>query len=180
MKIESILWLLPVVFMIHDFEEIVMMKPWLMKNGRTLRRRFPRLTDYLLPGLENMTTSGFALAVAEEFLLLSVLTFIAVEFAVYNLWTGLLLAFFAHLLVHMVQFLLYRRYVPVIVTSLPAILYCLVAALALDGRRLIDWDAAIWWGIGCSVLVVGNLFFALNLGRRFDSWAARWQSETRV
>ena len=33
MKIETILYLLPLVFMLHDFEEIVMMKSWLARNA---------------------------------------------------------------------------------------------------------------------------------------------------
>jgi hypothetical protein len=32
MKIETLMWLLPIIFMFHDFEEIIMMKIWLKKN----------------------------------------------------------------------------------------------------------------------------------------------------
>jgi len=31
-KYNTIIWLLPIVFMIHDFEEIIFFKPWIIKN----------------------------------------------------------------------------------------------------------------------------------------------------
>lgn len=178
MKTESILWLLPVVFMIHDFEEIVMMKPWAARNVGGLQRRFPRLASRLVPAIGRLSTGGFAVAVAEEFLLLSALTLLAVEYNLFALWTGLLLAFFVHLLVHVGQFLVFRRYVPVIFTSLPAAVYCVVAARELTAKGLVDWGTAVLWGIGCLALVGLNLFLALQLGARFDSWASRWQASS--
>jgi hypothetical protein len=33
------MWLLPIVFMIHEFEQIIMMKPWAAKNANEIQRR---------------------------------------------------------------------------------------------------------------------------------------------
>ena len=32
---------LPLVFMVHEYEEIIMFEPWLRSNREELRRRFP-------------------------------------------------------------------------------------------------------------------------------------------
>ncbi|MBI2332821.1 MAG: HXXEE domain-containing protein [Chloroflexi bacterium] len=73
MTLDTLLWLLPAVFMFHDFEEIIMVRPWLQKNTPLLRERFPKLAERVLPQLESLSTSAFALAVAEEFILLTAL-----------------------------------------------------------------------------------------------------------
>jgi hypothetical protein len=39
MDIKLLIALLPFVFMLHDFEEIIMFKPWLEKNRSEVGRR---------------------------------------------------------------------------------------------------------------------------------------------
>jgi hypothetical protein len=48
--------------------------------------RFPSLATRVLPHLERLSTSSLALAVAEEFLLLSAVTYFAVEYRLYAGW----------------------------------------------------------------------------------------------
>jgi len=139
MKIETLMWLLPIAFMIHDFEEIIMMKPWAAKNSVEIQRRFPSLASRVLPHLERLSTSSFALAVAEEFILLSTVTYFAVEYELYAVWAGVLLAFFIHLLVHIMQFFLYWKYIPVIITSVIISLYCVFALYFLNLYNYVSW-----------------------------------------
>jgi hypothetical protein len=40
-KLETLMWLLPIVFMFHDFEEIIMFKPWMNANYAALEKRLP-------------------------------------------------------------------------------------------------------------------------------------------
>jgi len=164
------MWLLPIVFMIHDFEEIIMMKPWAAKNSAEIQRRFPALASRVLPQLNRLSTSSFALAVAEEFVLLSALTYFAVEYELYAVWAGVLLAFFIHLLVHIIQFLLYRNYIPVILTTLITSLYCVFALYYMNLYNYLDWpDVAQWTWISGAVLII-NLVFVHSLARRFEKW----------
>ena len=66
--------LLPIVFMLHDFEEIIMFRPWLSRNRDELKTRFPRFEAFLTKrGFFDYSTSAFALAVCHEFVLLSAL-----------------------------------------------------------------------------------------------------------
>jgi hypothetical protein len=168
-KIETIMYLLPLVFMLHDFEEIVMMKSWMANNAAELQRRFPRLSKKLLGHFSSLSTSAFALAVAEEFVLISAFCVAAVEFQWFAWWAGLLLAFFFHLLVHMGQFLVYRKYVPTVVTSLPAGLYCILALQAVLARTGLSWNQILLpFGVMTGIMLV-NLWAVHRLAAWFET-----------
>ena len=122
--IKVLVWFFPMLFMFHDFEEIIFMKPWMSKNGRYLPLRFPKLSKRFLPHFDRITTSSFALGVAEEFILVSIITIISYMTNWYNLWIGLFIAFVFHLVIHCFQALLLRKYVPAILTSLICLPFC--------------------------------------------------------
>lgn len=170
MEIETLMWLLPIIFMIHDFEEIIMIKPWAAKNSPEIQRRFPALASRMLPHLERLSTSSLALAVAEEFVLISTVTYFAVEYELYSVWAGVLLAFFIHLLVHIIQFLLYGKYVPVIVTSLITSLYCTFALYFLNLNNYLVWPDVAKWTMVFAVILIVNLVFVHLLAARFEKW----------
>ena len=102
--------LLPVVFMLHDFEEIIMFRPWLRRNRDELKARFPRFEAFLTRrGLFDYSTSAFAVAVCHEFTLLSVASYGALYTGVYGWWFAAFMAFFLHLFVHVGQWVIYRK-----------------------------------------------------------------------
>lgn len=170
MSTESLMWLLPVVFMLHDFEEIVLLRPWLSRHREALLERFPGLARRLLPAGLRLSTNAFALIVAEEFALLAFVTLLAVELALYDLWVGVLIAFALHLLVHLGQALALREYVPVVATSAAALPYCVWALVAMDARVPLDWGAAIAWAGVATVVLVANLVLGHRLASRFQDW----------
>ncbi|HNX96997.1 MAG TPA: HXXEE domain-containing protein [Candidatus Aminicenantes bacterium] len=168
MKIETLCWLLPVVFMLHDFEEIIMLRPWFAQNEVLLRLRFPRVAARLLPHFKRLSTSSFALAVAEEFLVMSVITVLVVELELYALWSAVVLAFLIHLLFHMSQYLMYRRYVPVISLSVPAALFCVWAVFRLNQVHPLVWSDVLLLTPLMLIVLAGNLFVAHHLALRFE------------
>ncbi|CAG1016636.1 hypothetical protein ANAEL_05732 [Anaerolineales bacterium] len=172
-KIETLMWLLPIVFMFHDFEEIIMFKPWLTSNLPNLEKRFPKWVSRALADQSKMFTSAFALAVAEEFIVLSALTLLAVELELYSFWAGMMLGFFIHLLVHIGQFAAYRRYVPVILTSLLSGLYCLIALHDLNFHHPLDWRLVAIWALVSLLIIGANLALALRLAVKFDVWLGK-------
>ncbi|MDP4275535.1 MAG: HXXEE domain-containing protein [Bacteroidota bacterium] len=165
MKIETLLWLLPIVFMFHDFEEIIMMKAWLDKNADKVASQFPFISKLLFKQ-KNLSTAAFALEVAEEFIIISIITFFAVEWDLYSLWTGLLLVFFIHLILHVVQFIVYRKYVPVIITSILSIPYCIYAIISISGY--VNWTTVLFLSPILLVAVILNLRFCFWLGEKFQ------------
>lgn len=173
MKTETIMWLLPIIFMIHDFEEIIMFKPWVRKNAHFLRTRFPRMAARMLPHFEGLSTSAFALAVAVMFLIVASVTLIAVEYDLYALWAGVLIAFFIHLVIHVGQFLVVKRYVPVIITSLVAAPYCVWALVVVNARHPLPRAETLLWSAAALVVIAGALPLAHSLAARFERWLNR-------
>ena len=49
--------LFPVVFMLHDFEEIIMQQRWMERNADELSRRFPVLRKQIMQ-LRELSTTG--------------------------------------------------------------------------------------------------------------------------
>lgn len=78
-KVELIMMLLPIVFMVHEYEEIIMFKNWLSNNRNELKRRFPKFEQFLARGGHfDYSTATFAVGTAHEFLLISIVSFSAV------------------------------------------------------------------------------------------------------
>lgn len=119
-----IILLLPVLFMIHDFEEIIMFRKWLTQNSTDISNRFPKLRT-ILARANAISTPAFTLAVAEEFVLLVVISFSAVYYSYYYLWLAAFMAFFLHLFIHISQCLVFRRYIPGIITSVLLVPVCI-------------------------------------------------------
>ncbi len=170
MKTETIMWLFPIIFMIHDFEEVIMFKPWVTKNAGFMKKRFPRLAARMLPHMEGLSTSSFALAVAGMFLIVSAVTLISVELDLYSLWAGAVIGYFIHLVIHVTQFLVVRRYVPVVVTSLVTAPYCVWALSSSTGGtrcRRSRRSCGPWRRF---VIIVGAVYGMHALAARFERW----------
>ena len=110
--------------MLHDFEEIIMMKPWMKKNEEYICWRFPKLGPRVVSHLKNTSTEGFALCVAMLFFVLGAITLASLWLDSYMLWMGIFIVFSIHIVVHIIQWIAFRRYIPAIISSLLCIPYC--------------------------------------------------------
>lgn len=124
-NMQAIIWFFPILFIIHDFEEIIFIQSWISKNRYYLCEKFPTLSKKLLPHFDNITTASFAFGVAEEFILIIIITIISYKTNWFNLWIGLFIAFTTHLIIHCFQVLIIRKYVPAIVTSIIVLPICI-------------------------------------------------------
>ena len=167
-KYSTITWLLPIVFMIHDFEEIIFFKTWINKNRNYLTERFPKIATQFLPRIGNLSTAGFALAVAEEFVLLNLITLGSVIFDNYVLWLAAFMGFFVHLLIHIGQWIILKRYIPAIGTTFFALIYCAFTLHIIIANNIFQLsEIALWTMIG--MVIVGlNVIFAHVLAGWFD------------
>lgn len=153
---QTIIYLLPLVFMLHEFEEIIMLPTWLRQNQAQLVRRFPA-AQRIFHSLGKLPTPAFSLAVTEEFLLLSACTLIATAYGHITAWYCCLLAFSVHLIVHLIQFLIIRKYIPAIVTTLLCLPYCVRAFIEAQSCFLLS--ETLLWAITGSVIAAVNLLF---------------------
>ncbi len=164
-KYNLIVWLLPIVFMIHDFEEIIFFKSWINKNREYLTEKFPKISKRFLPRMENLSTSAFALAVAEEFILLSLITVGSVLSDNYLLWLAAFMGFFMHLFVHLVQWIILKRYIPAILTTFFALIYCIYTLYKMIENSIFQTSEIVLWTIIGFGLVIVNLLFAHKLAK---------------
>lgn len=175
-EIQVLIWLFPILFIFHDFEEILLMQAWINKNKYYLCERFPRLSKKLQPHFDNITTSSFALGVAEEFILISVVTIISYVTNFYSLWVGLFIAFTLHLVVHCFQTLIIRRYVPAIVTSIICLPICMYIIKHIV--QLITLDTVILYSIIGLIIMVINLGIVHKFMDAFSKWLVRYEHQS--
>lgn len=171
-----LIWFFPLLFIFHDFEEIIFVKPWVEKNKEDLRKKYPKLTQKLMPHFEGISTSAFALGVLEEFVLATFITIHAYLFNWYYAWIGAFIGFTLHLVVHCVQALVIRRYVPVLITSiicLPICCYIIFIFIKLNpmtgGQLMLSSSIAV-------LVIVANLIVMHKGMVIFDKWLAKFQS----
>lgn len=98
----TLILLLPIVFMIHEFEEMILFPYWIPKHTDEFKRRYPRWYSKLK--LEQkfilFQTPAFILAVFEEFILISAGTLLTVVTGNLIYWYFCLLAFTLHFAGH--------------------------------------------------------------------------------
>ncbi len=169
-------WLLPAVFMFHDFEEIIFLQPWLQCKNPLLKAHFPRLAGQI-DRSANRSTSAFAFVVAAEFAVLTAIVVVTVWHAWYALWFAAFLAFFTHLIMHIGQSIVLRGYVPAVATSLLCMPYCVWVLTLVVRLKMFSFAAAIVLaavGIGSGVLLLlGGFMLADRLDKRLSKYGHR-------
>ena len=93
-----LIYLLPILFMLHEFEEMVMLPAWIEKNEKDLSRRFPALRSKL----SFLQSPAFGIAVCEEFIIVSACTMATII-------TGNMLQIYSCHCQHRVMFALLRH-----------------------------------------------------------------------
>ncbi|MFD1775040.1 HXXEE domain-containing protein [Paenibacillus rhizophilus] len=146
----SLLWLFPVLFMFHDFEEILTVEKWAENNrDKVLAAMPPFARKALLPSL-HCGTRQFAQDVLYVYSVIVASTLLAVLFSVYLPFLAALSLFFLHSFTHAFQALYLKRYTPGVWT---AILIALPYS-AYAFYRFLDGGAADWSDIGSSLIVL--------------------------
>ena len=141
---------------------------WINRNKDYLSKKFPKISKRFLSRMENLSTSAFTLAVAEEFLLLSLITVSSVLFDNYLLWLAAFMGFFVHLLFHLGQWIILRRYIPAICTTVLALVYCIYTLYQIISNNVFQVSEIVLWTIIGFGLVGVNLFFAHKLAEVYD------------
>lgn len=163
--------LFPVIFIIHDLEELIMLQSRLSKNRKELKERFPKIERFFESRkVFEISTSSFAIAMLYEFLLLSVITFLSLYFENYKWWFSLLIGYSLHLVLHLIQWILFKKYIPMLITSVLTMPYCICAicvflnAIKLSLQELVVWIVV---GIFLTIITVLSAFF---LALKFEKW----------
>ncbi len=170
-KVKILIALLPIIFMIHDFEEIIMFKPWLVRNRDELQKRFPKIILFLSKrDFFNLSTSAFIVAVLQEFILISLITVFSLWYNFYGWWFGAFFAYTLHLFLHIVQWIIYRKYIPVIITSILTLPYCIYTFIIFLNTIKMTQTQMLFWALLGVVLTVLNFPIAFYFAFKFEYW----------
>lgn len=166
--LQTIIWLLPIIFIFHDLEEIITIESSMTAN-------YPK-TNFVKQALkarEKLGSTAAQLAISATWILLFI-SFITMMTAHYSsngggflLFTAMINLFVFQAFMHIVQTIMFRSYTPGIVTSLFLLIpYCLLSYNTLVEHGQIDWHLVIASlpvsMIFILIFLVGNL-----LGRYF-------------
>lgn len=111
-------WILPVIFMLHDFEEIIMAEIWSRRYENRIDSVWPKWKPFDLKYIRYYQTPTFAIGVGAEFLLSSLISFFSSAIQGYFVWYGAFLGLILHfVIIHVLLCIRFKGYVPGVITS---------------------------------------------------------------
>lgn len=109
-------FLFPSLFMLHELEEIV----WMPSFVKKISAQFP---DNLI--LSYYTPFAFNAIVLEQFLILLLSLFLSYWFNNYTIYATIVIAYIYHVVGHLIQTIVIRKYVPGLLTGIFTSLFSL-------------------------------------------------------
>lgn len=164
-----IVWMLPIIFMLHDFEEIIMAEVWGKRYEKEINKTWPNKQPFGLNYIKTCHTPTFSIGVEVIFLIGSVISFFSVMFQNYFLWYGSFLGITLHFVfVHMLGTLKFKHYVPGVITSfiflIPSIWFLYAAEKILHFNTLTILLALLFG-------ILLTIFLILYLHKLMGSWS---------
>ena len=112
-------WMLPILFILHDFEEMIFMPLWKTRHHQ-------KLETFKKPFFGSVTQgSAFAVGVLEEFIILMFISGFCQITHNTLLYLSFVIAYTSHFIIHYIMCMQFRGYVPGVVTvslELPVVL----------------------------------------------------------
>jgi hypothetical protein len=161
-------FVLIVLFMVHEFEEIVLVRRWIAVATPD------HPNDIWVKGRDHyVSAEAIAVAIAEEFVLLAVILGVAIGLDAPEIVLALSIVNALHLVVHLIWALRARRWTPGSPTALATLpgIVALMVALMMSWTMSIPTVAA--WMLGLGALAGSNLKAMWWAMPRFDRWAQR-------
>lgn len=170
--LQTLIWLFPILFIFHDFEEIILAEKWLQMNSSRIQKKLPKkMADNIIDQL-SMSTAQFSVAVLVVFLFVSSSTILAnqylseLPFGNLAYFLVVTLVFFLHAFAHIGQSIFLRTYTPGAFTSLVLLIpygFILYRALLMDG--IISWKL-IFICLPFVLLAIPILLLAHKIGKK--------------
>lgn len=166
---QTLIWLFPIAFMLHDFEELIFGEAWLRRHGGEIAARLrPRLPAFMFAQIDavlHKSTAELALPIGLIFTLTVIATLLAAVFHVYSFFIMASGLFCLHGFMHVGQALLLRRYVPAVITSaLIAIPYGLALFPRLIAAGVVAPAALPGYAVAAIVLMLPFILAMHRLG----------------
>src|SRR5574340_960004 len=119
--LRTLIWLFPIAFMLHDFEELILGEAWLRKNGPRLQgmmqQRLPAWLSSQVGAVLGKSGAQFAMPVGLIFVVVCAASFLALACGHEGMFLVAASLFFLHGFMHVGQAVMFRGYIPAVVTS---------------------------------------------------------------
>ncbi|UTC66819.1 MULTISPECIES: HXXEE domain-containing protein [unclassified Treponema] len=152
-----IIWSFPLLFILHDFEEIIFIKYWIQKNENYLQAIVPSRFIPVINHMKKISTAAFAFGAAEEYILILIICIVSFLTNWYYLWLGCFIAFVLHMIVHIFQALFIKRYIPSLATSLICTPISIAILVSIWNQFI--FSRIIFYSILSCIIMIGNLVF---------------------
>ncbi|MBO4265665.1 MAG: HXXEE domain-containing protein [Lachnospiraceae bacterium] len=163
---DKYIWIFPVLFILHDMEEVIWLPGFIEKNREDIIKQYPIAEKLLSVYKMGMTTEAFALAVYEELIVLMAICVLVeltkAELAM-GIWYGALIGFTAHLVIHILQSIAIKRYIPSLITSILTLLPSIMLLMHTKG------DIGVSAMIG-AVIGIAGVAANLKLAHMLMNW----------
>ena len=116
MSIVQFYFLFPALFMLHELEEIV----WMPTFVKKISIQYPN--NRILPYYTPLTFNAIVL---EQLLLLMITLYLSYQFNNYTIYTTIVIAYIYHVVGHLIQTIVIRKYVPGLLTGIFTSLFSL-------------------------------------------------------
>jgi len=118
-NMNSIVWMFPIIFMLHDFEEIIMAEVWGKRYSKSINTAWPKRQPFGLNYVQHCHTPTFSIGVEVLFLFFSLISLFSLIFQNYFFWYSAFLGITLHLVfIHMFICIYFKHYVPGVITSI--------------------------------------------------------------
>ena len=156
---------LPILYILHDLEELLMRKSWEKKHYDEMLRRCPLFTS-LVTTIKNLSQIKYTIVILEQFLFLIIVVVMAVYSDPMPMY-ALIWGFGIHsVLQHILAALVFRIYFPGLVTSILLLPYFAYVYSELLNRYSI-FENVVMAVCGLSVIIL-NLFLMYWLMKKFN------------
>jgi len=167
MEIYKLSFIAIVLFMIHEFEEIIFIKKFIEKNKVV---KYMKNELFLKKKANYPSTETISLMIAEEFIILSTLLFIASEFSMYEIVLSLFIVYIVHLLPHIYDALRYRKFSPGSPTSFIIFPLGILIIWNIILNKKIHLVILILCVIIIGFLMILNLLFLHKISKKIDKY----------
>ncbi|MBW8349836.1 HXXEE domain-containing protein [Bacillus sp. IITD106] len=156
-SLTTLIWLFPITFLLHDFEEIIFVESWFKKNFSKVEPKVPNRMKTLFYDLSKTTAARFSIPVFMQFILYIIASYLAAEKDMYHLFLGLNVIIFLHVFSHVGQTIFFGTYAlgvgSALLVTLPYSLYLFYRFLAENIVGMMDIMMSLPFGI-ITVLIV--------------------------
>lgn len=171
--LNAMVWLFPILFMIHDFEEIILTRAWKKKY----RKAREESNMKRIPFSDFVSADSFSIGVLEEFFIFSIVCLFSCCASNYVVWYGLFFGIVFHFLIHIRMNIQFKHYTPGFYTALlflPFGAYFLYKGAIMTGYSVRTLCLSAIFGL---IVIILNVVVLHKMMPVMEHWLTAYEKE---